>query len=116
MANEDLTTYTEVDPGTVLSITASTVTISDMDRDIDAYLYKDFGVAYFGDFNFNFEAQYDSTSQILSIGGLVGVSNNINDFNAWTDGIASYFYLDTTPTPDELQLKLIRLDTDAEDT
>lgn len=48
---EDLTTYTEVDPGTYISRTADQVTFTELDRDINAYLYDDKSADYFdGDF------------------------------------------------------------------
>ncbi len=55
-ANQDFTTYTEVDPQSVLNITTDRATVDTADCSDDAvYLYKDFGEGYFdGDF----EAHY----------------------------------------------------------
>lgn len=47
MSVEDLTTYTEVDPGTYLSVTSSRSTFTNMTQAIDAYVYKDKGVDHF---------------------------------------------------------------------
>ena len=57
----DLTTFTEVDPNSRLSSTASTVTITGLSRDEDCYLYYDFGVDYWGG-NFNLNADINITA------------------------------------------------------
>lgn len=44
---EDFTTYTEVDPGTKITITATRVTFADLRRNEEAYVYLDKGVDYF---------------------------------------------------------------------
>lgn len=56
MATEDLTTYTEVDAGAGLTVTAAKVDSNETDDTTQDYVYKDFGVDYFAaDFLFNFE-------------------------------------------------------------
>ena len=49
--------YTEVDPDNVLSQTITRATWTHMDRNFDAWLWKDYGANYFGDFEhiFDFE-------------------------------------------------------------
>jgi len=54
---ENLTTYTKVDSGGYLSVTSSSVIATNMPRSAVSYVYKDFGVAHFGDFQMQFEAQ-----------------------------------------------------------
>ena len=44
---EDLTTYTEVDPGADLTVTSTTVTYTNLPRNLDTFLYDDFGVNFF---------------------------------------------------------------------
>ena len=47
---QDFTTYTETDPNSHISKTASTITFTNLPRNEDAYVYKDFGSSYFTDF------------------------------------------------------------------
>jgi len=51
MATEDFTTYTEVDPGSKITVTSSKVSWATLGHNQEAYVYKDKGVDYFdGDF------------------------------------------------------------------
>ncbi len=51
MANENFTTYTEVDPNSRITKTSTKVTWAALDRNETAYVYKDKGVDFFdGDF------------------------------------------------------------------
>jgi hypothetical protein len=79
---EDLTTYTEVDPGTYISKTADRVTVTSITRAVDAYIYKDKGVNHF---NGNFE--HHAKACITSVGGVAGdlvffwmLANAIEDY------------------------------------
>ena len=72
MAYEDFTTYSEVDPDSKLSITASKITWTDISRDDSAtYTYKDYGTNHFNaDFEFLFttrpvSAAYDSAYWLM---------------------------------------------------
>jgi len=89
MAVEDFTTYTEVDPNDHITVTASKVTWTNLNRDEDAYVYKDMGVDHFdGDFEHLLEMQLDSTGGSYNIPALVwGVSNDIDDIESWTSGL-----------------------------
>jgi hypothetical protein len=70
MATEDLTTYTEVDPNSRITRTATRSTYAALQRDEDAYVYKDKGAAHFsGDFEHLIAVYLDETTQ----GGLVGI-------------------------------------------
>jgi len=53
---EDLLTFTEVDPNSDITITKYVCTFDTMQRGVAAYVYKDYGVGYFGDFEIEFEA------------------------------------------------------------
>ncbi len=58
MANEDFTTYTEVDPEADISKTASTTSLTSISESANSYVYKDFGVNHFsGDLIHEFEFQ-----------------------------------------------------------
>lgn len=59
---ENLTTYTEVDPNGHISVSASRVTLNDLDRDENAYLRKDFGAGYFNKIDISFAFYLASTS------------------------------------------------------
>lgn len=61
MANEDFTTYSEVDPNNRLSYTTSRLTITGMQRDEDCYAYDDKGLNNFSG-NFTFNAVFHLTS------------------------------------------------------
>jgi len=61
---EDFTTYTKVDPGNYLSVTSQSVIQTAMPRSASSYVYKDFGVGHFGDFEIQFEAQLSSISVV----------------------------------------------------
>lgn len=80
MATEDLTTYTEVDPGSDYTVTSTTIDVSGLKRNIDAYVYKDFGAAYFdGDFIHYYEMNaHGATNGIWYNWGL---ANIVDDFN-----------------------------------
>lgn len=56
MANEDFTTYTEVDTGNYITETASTITMLLMTYGNACYLYKDYGASHFaGNFRLNID-------------------------------------------------------------
>lgn len=64
---EDLTTYTEVDPSSDLTVTSNLIAFDTMRRDVAAGVYKDFGVSYFtGDFEFTFD--FDFTAEVGTYG------------------------------------------------
>ena len=61
MPYEDFTTYVEVDPNSHISVAANVLTLTGIARNENAYVYKDFGVAYFsGDFTHLVDAIYTS--------------------------------------------------------
>ncbi len=76
MAVEDFTTYTEVGVG--FTITAPKILCEDVDRDVDAYVYKDYGVDNFDGLNIDFEILILATSDINALIGMA-LSNVIND-------------------------------------
>lgn len=83
-SNEDLTTYTEVDASAVLAVTASRVTGAAMDRDLDAYLYYDFGAGHFNALDLDFTGYFGSTSPNLGAAYMGFVQSAVNDFSGWS--------------------------------
>lgn len=73
---EDFSTYTEVDPGTKISITSTKITVTTMLDSDDARVYKDFGAGYFSaDFE-HLITVYQNSSTVTGLGNIVwGVSN-----------------------------------------
>jgi len=81
---ENFTTYTEVDPGGYVTVTASRLTVTNMPRTATAYVYKDFGVDYFGDFEMQIESLITSQDAnaalyILSLANQAGPSNAMSN-------------------------------------
>lgn len=105
--NQDLTTFTEVDPNTRITVTSTQASFSALARNEDAYVYKDRGADYFngefiGQFDFEITAHGDSGGVV----GLWGVANVIDDIqgiinssedalsvNAWWNGSTLYLIL-----------------------
>ncbi len=75
--------YTEVDASTRLTVTATKITAVDCDRDIDAYVYKDFGVDYFNALNTYFEVYQSSATLLYGDIANIGFSNTVNAVDAW---------------------------------
>lgn len=90
---EDLTTYTEVDPLSHISKTASRVTFTTLSRDEHTYLYKDFGANHFdGDFEHLFKSLIDDNSggadAAYALANIVGAIDEIYA----GDGLFSTWY------------------------
>lgn len=83
MANEDFTTYVEVDGSNRLTVIASRITGVDVDRDIDAYVYKDFDANHFNGINSLFEILQDSATLLYGLGFTVGFTNIVGDATDW---------------------------------
>lgn len=80
MVNQDLTTYTEVDPNGVITVTSPKVAYANMSKLAAevAYVYKDFGVNYFdGDFEHLLQSQLTSGDNNC-YGYVWGMANAIN--------------------------------------
>lgn len=81
MAVENFTTYTETDPNSHLSKTATVCTATGLLRNEDAYIYKDMGLNYF---NADFSHSVDVNVSAATTGGLGFcwmMANDLNDFN-----------------------------------
>ena len=100
MSTEDLTSYTEVDPGSNISKTSSRVTLTALPTNLDSYLYKDFGANYFDAIELLFTIYFNSSSSIASLCAAGFTVNTLNDSSAWPttsiliglqkDGASSY--------------------------
>ena len=93
MAIEDFTTYIEVDSGSSLTVTSSTITGSTVTRTEDALVYKDKGVNHFdGDFTHLIDL---NTSSVASFALAVSwaLTNDIDDLKALLDGNKDFIYI-----------------------
>ena len=88
-------TYTEVDPNSRISASTVTATFAGIARNEDAYLYKDWGAGYFGDFVHDFE----TTGTTWANGSKLvvwGLSNSLASKASWAAGL--YLQLGATST------------------
>lgn len=88
---EDLTSYTEVDPNSRITITSSRVTAASLTRNEDAYVYKSFGVGYFDLIQLNFSFLIGGLTDIDGWIG-AGFSNNVNDISGWSEYLLIYLW------------------------
>src|SRR3990172_12759017 len=96
MAYEDFTTYTEVDPNNRFSVATNVITITELTRTEDAYIYKDQSAGHFsGDFEHLFKFVFTAGANDTPV-FLVGLSNTINDnyeiLNTSNDYIGVRYY------------------------
>lgn len=78
----DFTTYTEIDPTNVLTVTPSRVTASNMRRDADVYVYLDMGInGISGDFAYTFDFEA-ITIHSYGFAGLLSLSNDLGDLSS----------------------------------
>ena len=101
---EDFTTFTEVDPDNRWTETTTRCTATGADRDESDYVYKDYGVGYFGS-----SWEHGFTIKITSSGtqGIVVLYMQANALNSWinqTNAIGLYFY-DDVGSPMTISLK-----------
>lgn len=95
MAIEDFTTFTEVDPNSKITVTASRVTWAALHRDEDAYVYKDKTAGYFAG---NFEHQFTlritgMTNQGIAINGVWALTNLLDDLTGIEVASGDYLVL-----------------------
>jgi hypothetical protein len=88
--SDNLLTYTEVDPNSDITLTADKAEFDTMQQVANSYVYKDFGVDYFGDFEVDFEAEITYSDASVPQVVLCAFSNTIGSkqtmVNA-TDGL-----------------------------
>lgn len=89
---EDLTTYTEVDPNSHISATASRATGTNVARNETCYLYCDKGANHFDALDIDFDLCV-TTSVFNGLLGILGLSNELKDFGAFgNNDIRVYHY------------------------
>jgi len=107
MTLEDFTTYTIVEELDRITVDSSTqITFDGISRNEDTYIYKDKTAGYFGNYTHNIEFMEDGASIHSSMLGIWGVTNSIDDFNNWSEGQYVYINLNTSPSPDEVNVSL----------
>jgi len=90
----DSTYWTETDPNSHISVSASTVTCSGLARNEDAYVYANLGQRALAEFTLTFSFNISSVDD-YAIGLLSGVSNSLSSFGGWSSGYVTYFYKNT---------------------
>lgn len=95
---EDFTTYTEVDAGAKLTITASRITAANLLRNEDSYVYKDYTAGFFNALDIDFEVFISSASDAGQGIAVIGLTvSTVNDTTAWgTSDIGVLFLAETT--------------------
>ncbi len=92
---EWLPNYIEVDPISCLNIHPVfgwRVSIKDMPRNEDVYLYKDFGVDAITDFYIEYETWWKNTTEDGAIGGNICLTNVVDDlYYMGVNSIRTYF-------------------------
>ncbi len=111
MAVEDFTTYTEVDPNSRITVTSTKVTWTLIQRNEDAYVYKDKGVDFFsGDFTINLTYRHTGGSvQGAPIVNAWALTNLIDDEQGIIDASGDFLGLHvsaiTSTTPSNIGLQ-----------
>ncbi len=93
------TTYSETDPNSRITLTTVTCAGAGLRRDEAAYVQKDWGAAYFGDFVHDFDSAMANPLANGSKLILWGVSDTANAKSSWTGGL--YLQIDGTSTTAE---------------
>jgi len=92
---EDLTTFTEAGTANRIVVEPTQVTYVGLAQNNTTYLYKDYGAAYFGDFDIEFEAQIsravESTSQVTML-MLSNVLGNFPQIDTANEGLLVDFW------------------------
>jgi hypothetical protein len=93
--NQAFVSYTEVDPGSHISVASSAIAYTGLTMNQDAYVYKDFGADFFDeDFHFYVDYKLSSSSDTYTVSVLWMLANDVNDmywFNTnYTPGLWIY--------------------------
>ena len=101
--------WSEVDPNSHITRTATTVTCSGLARNEDAFVIANLGsralVEFTLTFSFNISAADD-----YAIGLLSGISNSYGDFAGWASGYSTYFY--QNPSGGDLEVRVWDIERD----
>lgn len=88
---EDFTTYTEVDNGGDLTVTANKVVVDTQLRNVDNHVSKDAGAGHYGDFEHLTSAKLTATVN-GSTGAFWALSNQVNDlFGMFTQDVIALY-------------------------
>jgi hypothetical protein len=83
-STEDLTSWTEVDPGGLMTVAANSAGVAAMGEDDATYLYHDTGGAIVGDIEYRCAFTITAMDDGASV-ALIGTSNDIGDYADWGD-------------------------------
>lgn len=92
---EDLTTFTKVDSNSDITVTANRLDFDSMRRDATAYVYKDYGVDFFMDFEIEFEFAITTggyTSQVV-FAAVCNTPGTLVDIDGTRDAITIFSYV-----------------------
>jgi len=95
MTVKDFTTFTEQDPQSEITVTSTRATFTQLDIDVQAWLYEDLGAdAFDGDFSINVEFMMTgSPGGLYTISGSWALTNEVNDLNSIDTGNGDYLAL-----------------------
>lgn len=96
---EKFLTYTDGDSSSYIDTHTNNLIYSGITRDANAYLRKDFGASYFGNFTHRFTIRLDVCSDNGSVGAIssiwamsTGARTSVRDMTNNTDGAGLYMY------------------------
>jgi len=90
---ENYTTYTEVDPNNKISVSPTSITFSGLQRNVDAYVYKDFGTDYFsGDFTHLIDISITGPSSEIGSCEPWMLANGVDDEKGLRDASQNYIF------------------------
>jgi len=75
--------YTELDAGGHIAVAANALTMTALPQNVDAWVYKDFGAAFFGDFEHTMWTEATNFSLLSTVGAFWAVSNVVDDLRFW---------------------------------
>ena len=102
---EDLTTFTEVDQNSDITITSSKCNFVSLDRVAVSYVYKDYGVGDFGEFDIDFEfyIQEGASEGAAILFAVSNITGTMADMITASDGITMYAYMNTNNLRTEIR-------------
>lgn len=91
MAYEDLSLYTEVDPGNDFSQTTTRNTATALPRNVDAYVYKNYGLNHFRDYIHHVDIHW-GTCVAAGTFGVWAITNDPGSYQDMSQGQLIYLY------------------------
>lgn len=99
----DFSSYTEVDPSSYLTISTTKVEWTSLPRNVDAYLYYDYGTDNFDALDVDFDLYLDAHSTYGRVGALA-FTNTVDDANAFASTDLSVVTHKTNSTTHKIRL------------